>query len=88
MKTFIHSTHTVWEFKRWRPHKSGLVLIRETGNRMSLASQFHPENIRFHYRRPNKYQWFAFVRFPFFFFEKNNTGFKIGTPNIYFWFIK
>lgn len=88
MKKFVHSSHTALEFRQWKPRKVGVVLIKETGNRMSLASQFHRENIRLHYNRPNKYQWFAFVRMPLFFFEKNNSGFKIGTPNIYFWFIK
>ena len=88
MKKFIHPTHKAYEIRRWESGGFGIVLIRNTGNRINISIQFNLDNIHFHYSRPNKYQWFAVVRMPFFLFEKDNCGFKIGTQNRYLWVIK
>lgn len=87
MKKIIHSTHTVWEIRPWTKEKCGVVLIKHTGDKLSLKSLFCKENIRFHYNKPNKKQWFLFIRLPFLYIEKNNFNFYIGTPNKYIWFI-
>ena len=87
MKKFIHTGHTALEIRPWTKEKFGIVLIKLTGDKISWKSLFCKENIRFYYSRPNKKQWFLFVRLPFLYISKDNCNIKIGTQNKYIWII-
>ena len=46
-------------------------------------------NFRFNIRPCKNYQYFHwFIRLPFFLFEKDNGGYKIGNSSCYLWFIR
>ncbi|EGC8431310.1 hypothetical protein H9185_001189 [Listeria monocytogenes] len=87
MKKFIHPGYTAWEIRPWTKEKFGIVLFELTGDKVSYKSLFCKENFRFYYRRPNKKQWFLFVRLPFLYIDKNNSGIKLGTQNKFIWII-
>lgn len=46
-------------------------------------------NFKFSIRPHRQWKYFHWlIRFPFFYWEKNNGGFEIGLPNFYLWVIK
>lgn len=87
MKKFVHSTHTVYAFRDWTLKKSGIVLVLNTGNRILARDMWNPCNwrLRVYPGRLNPWHWF--IRLPFFYLNRNNTGFEIGHPNLYLWVI-
>lgn len=86
MIKFRHDSHIAWEIRKKTKEKSGIVLIKKTGDRMNLRSILC--NSCFRYRRPNKKQWFMTIRSPLFYFMKDNFNVHIGFPNRYVWVIK
>lgn len=85
MVKFQHNSHTAWEIRKRSKEKSGIVLIKLTGDRKNLRSILH--NSCFRYSRPNKKQWFMTIRSPLFYLHKDNCNFHIGFPNRYVWVI-
>jgi hypothetical protein len=88
IEKFVHPGHTVLVIREWRKEeKPGIVLVKLTGDKISWRSLFCKENIHFRYSRPNKKQWFMFVRLPFLYINKYNGGIQLGTQNKYIWII-
>jgi hypothetical protein len=83
MDIYRHKEHTVYKLS-----KKILFFIQHT-----KVMFWHKGKIVKNHRfiiKPNK-QWkyfHWFIRLPFFYFERNNGGVQIGTPNKYFKFQK
>lgn len=86
MNIYRHKTHTAFAIRNWNYDQSGLVIIHNTGNRIPILTLFNPRNWRFNIQR-NNFSSFCQIRLPFFLFNKDNCGIKIGHPNLYLWII-
>lgn len=85
MTVFKHDTHTAHVIKNGRGVKTGIVLIKNTGRKLSIRSLLR--SWKFYVRIHSLKYWFVTIRLPFFYFEKDNGGFSIGTQNRYLWVI-
>lgn len=88
MNVFRHSTYTAYEIRPWKIRQRGIVIIRETGNRINARSLWNVHNWRFIVKPSRFNRWHWLIRFPFFYFERNNVDIKIGYPNLYLWIIQ
>jgi hypothetical protein len=88
MEVFRHSTHTAYAIRPWKVGRRGLIVIRETGNRLAARDLWNVRNFRFCVWPSRFYRWHWFIRLPFFFFSRDNCGMKIGHPNLYLWVIR
>jgi len=90
MQIFRHEGQTVYELKKnlviIKNHNKTRFYFPKAGLIKGLKGLC---NIRF-IIRPNKtWQYFHWlIRLPFFYCEKNNGGFWIGTNGMYLWSIK
>lgn len=82
MNIYHHKTHTAFAIRNWDQYHSGLVIIRNTGNRIPILTLLNPKNWRF-----NIESNFWCICLPFFLFNKDNCGIEIGHPNLYLWII-
>lgn len=87
MKKFKHDTHTAWELRPWKAEKPGLVIIRNTGDKMTIFDRWNWRNFRFRVWR-SKPRWHWLIRTPHFYLCRDNGGLEVGHPNLYFWWIR
>lgn len=69
----------------FRPNKKGKV--RFWAPKAGIKEAFGLKmlsNCRFHIQRGYK-KWIWIIRFPCFYWERSNAGWKIGLPNLYLW---
>ena len=81
---YRHKRHTVYKFSK------RIIFFKQHDKMMFFFKGKLVKNHRFIIRRPNKkwreLRWF--IRQPYFYFERNNGGIYLGTPNKYFHFPK
>lgn len=91
MRVFRHKFHIVYELSK------KLVIIKKLDKIKFWFPKEHrpPEtkcglvNIKFIVHPHKQFKYFHWlIRLPFFYWEKNNGGFKIGLPNLYLWNIR
>ena len=88
MNVYTHPTHTAYAIKPWKVGRKGLIVIRETGNRLAARDLWNVHNFRFYIRPSKYYRWHWFIRLPFFYFCRDNCNTKIGHVNLYVWIIR
>lgn len=92
MNVFKHDGHTAYSFKRGK-----FVLMQYTKDKVRF---YFPKagivnglkglkNIKFRIKPHREFRyWHWTFRLPFFYWNKDNGGFKIGLPNLYLWVIR
>ena len=91
-KAYYHESYTVRELRALTKKKCGIVFFSIKRKLGDWVSQFYKENFRFsRYKTDMKDPWVrhhTFIRLPFFWYERNNSGVRIGTWFHYLWFIR
>lgn len=86
MKKIIHESHTVFSLREWSKKHPGIHIVQRTGNRLTARERWHPYNWRF-LVTAGKPRWHWMIRLPFFQFTRDNSGFEIGTQNLFLWIV-
>ncbi len=83
MNIYRHANHTVYSLKK------NITFMKEHDKMIFLHKGKLIPNFRFKIYPHKEWKYFHwFIRQPYFYFERNNGGIRIGTPNKYLWFIK
>ena len=89
---YAHPYHSVRELRRGNERKSTILWVNEKFSPGSFISQFYKANFRFSRRKTSFtnpwMRYHTFIRLPFFWYERNNSGIRIGTWHHYLWFIR
>ncbi|HAM79594.1 MAG TPA: hypothetical protein DCO80_02140 [Ornithinibacillus sp.] len=79
MEIYRHKGHTVYRFAR------RLLMFKNHSKMMFWHKGKLVRNHRFIIKPHKQWRYFHwFIRQPFFYFERNNGGIYLGTPNRYF----
>jgi hypothetical protein len=83
MDIYKHKSHNVYVLKK------NINLMKNNQKIKFFRKGKFISDLQFMIRPHKEWRYFRwFIRLPFFYFERHNSGFCIGTSNLYLWFIK